>query len=99
RKADNRIRNLDLVTQSENVRRAIAMGLMPIGVDKPEAKLDDDTVCRIRASNLPTRTWAAMLGMDPATIRSARRGTSWRHVACRGRRPVKSRRSRRGGGQ
>lgn len=96
RKSDNRIVNLDLVTQSENVRRAIAMGLMPVGMDKPEAKLDDDTVCEIRSSNLPTRIWAIKLGMDPRTIRDARRGRTWRHIECRGRRPIRSRR-RRGG--
>lgn len=96
RKADNRIINLDLVTRSENVQRAIAKGLMPVGQDRADSKLTDDLVCQIRASNLPTRTWAHMLQVDPATVRMARRGTTWRHVACRGRRPVKSRR-RRGG--
>lgn len=97
RKGDNRIRNLDLVTRRENVRRAIANGQTPVGEACSNAKLTDELVCQIRDSTLPTRTWAAMLAVDPATIRTARRGTTWRHVACRGRRPVKSRRGARHG--
>ena len=96
-KADNRIRNLDVVTRRENVRRAIANGQTPVGEACSYAKLTEDLVCQIRASTLPTRTWAAMLALDPSTIRTARRGTTWRHVACRGRRPVKSRRGARHG--
>jgi hypothetical protein len=97
KKADNRIVNLDLVTRAENVRRAFALGLAAVGEACSYSRLTEEQVCEIRASALPTRTWAAMLGLDPSTIRLARRGSTWRHVACRGRRPVKQRRSRRGG--
>lgn len=99
RKSDNRIVNLDLVTRQENVRRAFENGLAPVGEACSYARLTEALVCEIRASTLPTSAWALKLGMHPKTIRAARRGTSWRHVACRGRRPVKSRRSRRGGGR
>lgn len=95
RRNDNRIVNLDLVTRQENVRRAVESGRVPLGMDKAEAKLTDDLVCEIRGSNLPTRTLALKLGVDPRTVRDARRGRTWRHIECRGRRPVRTR--RRGG--
>ncbi|MGY1408359.1 HNH endonuclease signature motif containing protein [Luteimonas sp. A611] len=94
-RADNRIRNLDAVTPSENMRRAIASGAVPVGAERTDAKLNDDLVCEIRASDLPSRVWAQRLGMAPRTIRQARGGTTWRHVVCRGGRSLPSR--RRGG--
>lgn len=97
RKNDNRIRNLDLVTRAENVRRAYAMGLAATGEACRHSKLTEDIVCQLRVSNLPTRTWAAMLQVDPATVRMARRGRTWKQVACRGRRPIKSKRGARRG--
>lgn len=88
-KHDNRISNLDAVTQSENVRRAIAMGLAPVGEARSDSKLTAELVRQIRrttkAGQKTVAQWARELGVDPATIRSARDGTTWRHVACRGR--------------
>lgn len=86
-KADNRIRNLDMVTRAQNIEHAIAMGLTPVGERHPEAKLTAHLVRRIRATagKVSLRDWAAALGVDKATIRHARNGTTWRHVKCRGR--------------
>lgn len=95
RKDDNRIANLDLVTQSENVLRALERGQMPCGEARANAKLTEELVCQIRASARPTLQWARDLDIDPKTVRTARRGTSWRHVVCRGAKPIQSRRSRR----
>lgn len=82
RKTDNRIGNLEAVTQSENVRRALAIGLMPSGMDRPEAKLTDSAVLAIRATTgkISNAAWARALGIERSTIRSARIGKSWRHV-------------------
>ena len=95
RKVDNRVSNLALVTRGENVRHAIELGLAASGSDCSYAKLTEDIVCEIRASERPTREWARKLDVDAKTVRNARRGTSWRHVVCRGAKPVQSRRSRR----
>lgn len=87
RKADNRVSNLEAVSRSVNVRRAVANGLVPLGDARQDAKLTAELVRQIRkaGSSKTVRQWARELGVDPATIRSARDGTTWRHVACRGR--------------
>lgn len=97
RKADNRVSNLEAVTPSENAFRAIAMGLVPIGEARSQAKLSEADVRAIRLTvgKVATREWARRLGVDPAVVRDARNGTTWRHVSVRGRaKPAKS--SRRG---
>lgn len=92
RKSDNRISNLDVVTPSENVLRAIARGCVPLGSAKSDSKLTEDLVCEIRASKLSNGKLAAQIGVDRSTVRLARVGTTWRHVVCRGRRAVGPRR-------
>lgn len=87
RKADNRASNLDAVTKSQNIRRAIALGLAPVGEQKSQAKLTDVMVREIRrtVATVTNAEWARKLGVDATTIRHAREGKTWRHVACRGR--------------
>lgn len=97
RKADNRISNLDAVTHSENVLRAVAMGLAPIGESRSDSKLTEQIVLRIResAGERSVGSWARELGVDRTTIRQARDGTTWRHVPLRIRSSDARRRSRR----
>ena len=98
RKADNRVFNLEAVTQSQNVLRAIAMGLMPIGEDKVQAKLTEADVREIRRTvgKVATREWARRLGVDASVVRAVRQGKTWRHVPMRSRaRPATKRTSRR----
>lgn len=52
-----------------------------IGSANPNAKLTEDVVLRIRASDLTNDALAAELGMSAHTIRDVRRGRSWAHVA------------------
>lgn len=101
RKTDNRLRNLDLVTQSENVRRALANGLMPRGEARAEAKLTDELVRQIRLTvgEVSNTEWARRLGVERSTIRCARVGKSWRHVALRGRADSTKRTTRRNRGR
>lgn len=85
-KSDNRVRNLEAVTKSQNVLRALALGLAPRGEQRAAAKLTDEKVREIRASvGTTTAQLARDFGVDKSTIKSVREGTTWRHVACRGR--------------
>lgn len=100
RKSDNRLGNLELVTQSENVRRAFAKGLMPKGEGRPEARLTDALVQAIRftAGSVSNAAWARALGVERSTVRCARIGKTWRHVAIEsagGRKTLPTRGSRR----
>jgi hypothetical protein len=95
RKADNRLSNLELVTRRQNAQHAMEMGLIAIGSECGISKLTEDLVCAIRASDRPASHWARELGVDASSVRDARRGTTWRHVVCRGRRAVQGRRKRR----
>lgn len=95
RKADNRIANLDAVTPAENAARAFERGAGRFGEASPTAKLTAALVRAIRQSTVPTRELARSHGVDPATIRAVRDGTTWRHVPMRGRIPAKPRWRRR----
>ena len=97
RKADNRLSNLELVTRRQNAQHAMEMGLIAIGSECRISKLTEDLVCEIRASDRPASHWARELGVDASSVRDARRGTTWRHVVCRGRRAVRGRRKRHAG--
>lgn len=99
RKTDNRACNLEAVTQSENVRRALAAGLMPRGAERPEAKLTDAVVLTIRATTgeVSSSAWARALGVDKTTVRHARIGKTWRHVRMPGHRRSRTGRAKGGG--
>lgn len=87
KKADNRPCNLEAVTKSQNVQRAIANGLAPVGEQRSDSKLTDALVREIRQTvgTVTTAEWARRLGVDKTTIKQARNGTTWKHVKCRGR--------------
>lgn len=84
KRADNRVVNLDAVTPTENLLRALDKGRVPTGDLRSDAKLTAEQVCEIRrtAKRISTREWARELGLDPRTIRDARAGRSWRHICC-----------------
>lgn len=86
-KADNRARNLEAVTKSENVRRAIKNGQAPIGSQRSDSKLTEELVGEIRRTvgEVTNTEWARRLGLDKSTIRQARSGKTWRHVPMRSR--------------
>lgn len=80
RKADNRIQNLQLVTARQHAQIGWVRGQMASGSRKRNARLTDELVAAIRASDRPSKTWADELGIHRDTIDDARRGRSWRHV-------------------
>jgi len=96
-KDDNRICNLEAVTPSENFTRAIANGLTPIGEQKSCSKLTGADVIEIRRTSgqIGPSEWARRLGVDPATIRAARDGKTWKNVGRGQARKPTSRRNRR----
>ena len=93
RRDDNRIVNLEAVTPAENAARAFERGSILIGKQRSDAKLTAALVREIRQTigQVSTGEWACRLGVDRTTVRDARRGTTWRHVPCRGRLPAKPR--------
>jgi hypothetical protein len=50
------------------------------GEKHPMAKLTDDQVREIRASNLSAQELASRYGVKDGAIESIRRGTTWRHL-------------------
>lgn len=81
-RAYNRIANLRLATPAENVRYASLRGVMPKGEQTKNARLTERIVRKIReqAGKKTDRLWADELQVDPATVRQARIGRTWRHV-------------------
>lgn len=84
-KSDNRLENLEYVTQSENMKHAFATGLQSnVGERHSGAKLTEAKVKQIR-SMLSLRfrqsEIAALMGVDPSAISHIKRGATWAHVA------------------
>ena len=55
-------------------------GTLPVGEEHPMAKLTEDAVRFIRASNLTGIELAEMFGVAPRTVSQARRGLTWQCV-------------------
>lgn len=69
-------------TAKENSADSAAHGVLGTahGEASPNARLTDDLVGQIRASPLPNRHWAELLGVSETNIQAARSGRSWKHV-------------------
>jgi HNH endonuclease len=85
-KDDNRIANLELLTNAENVRHAFRTGLNPPrrGEQAWNSRLTDEGVRAIRAAlseGRPSREIAEELGVGRCTVNDIRAGRSWTHVA------------------
>ncbi len=83
-KANNAIRNLEYVTQSENVQHAYANGMMARerGEAHHMAKLTDDDVRLIRhlAGAVSHRKLARRFGVSKGNITFIVQGRTWRHL-------------------
>ena len=80
-KHHNWLWNLEYVTTAENNRHAFATGLNHVGERHGQSKLTEEAVRHIRASNKTATELATELGVASATVKDARRGTTWRHVS------------------
>ena len=85
----NVVTNLEYVTQRENIRRAVSLGLLrpsyfQSGAQNPNARLDEDKVRHIRllrSQGVPAAEVAALYGVSTVTVHRVAKRTVWRHVA------------------
>ena len=75
---NNRVENLEWVTQEENMIHAVKNGLQPIHEKHPMAKLNWDKVNYIRTHTEMTRNQLAeKFNVTPSTISSIRNRKTW----------------------
>ena len=83
-KTDNRIANLELVTQAENIRHAFQIGLKSNkGMRHPSRKLTDEQVREIRRQaddGRPHPDIAAVFGISRRNVRDLARRKAWAHL-------------------
>lgn len=81
-KNDNRLENLEYVTQGQNNHHALANGLrsQPKGEHHWKAKLNDKSVRYIRRSKRGPRWLADKFKISLAVVGKIRTGTAWKHV-------------------
>lgn len=80
-KTDNRIDNLELVTQSENTLHAYKTGLASaVGVRNGRAKLTPEIAELIRNSSASHASLSRLYCVSVRSIRQVRDGKSWRHL-------------------
>ncbi len=72
---DNRLENLDVLSQSEHAKLHLS------GELSPNHKLTADNVCFIRESSLSLPKLSKLFGVSVATVWRARRGISWKSIA------------------
>lgn len=75
-KDDNRLENLEMVTNQENVQHAVAMGLLKpsTGYDSHRSKLNKAQISNIRGTTISAKVLALEYDVCVETIRRVRRG-------------------------
>ena len=85
-KENNNIQNLEMVTMSQNIRRAIENNLLPVkqGEEKPVAKLKNQEVLDIRelwkTRKYSQRKLAEIYGGSRWTIKKIVEGQTWKFL-------------------
>lgn len=80
---DNRVENLEWVTHKENTQHAIRTKLMPSGSDKPQAKINEDTVheiCKLMVLNWRNKEICEKFGLSKSILTNIRNGVSWTEI-------------------
>ena len=82
-KKNNRLENLEVVTQEENRAHAMRTGLLVRGEDNPGSRLTDEkvrAVRKLRDEGVRVQEIAYQFGVSEATIYNACRRRTWKHV-------------------
>ena len=83
-KQNNFYKNLEYVSQGDNVRHNYAVGKANIGENQKDAKLDVDKVIAIRKlleeGTLSQNRIAKLFEVSPTTITDIKKGRKWNHV-------------------
>lgn len=79
-KTDNRADNLEWITNAENRAHAVENGLQIHGSKCPWAKLTEEDVAIIKASDEPRKALADRFGVSVTTISGIRSGRTWKTV-------------------
>lgn len=81
-KTDNRVKNLEWVTRSENQYHALKNGLAPSGEKHPNAKFTKEQIIFIRdnPANLTGRELAKKFNVTPTVISGIQLGKCWKNA-------------------
>jgi hypothetical protein len=88
-KDNNKLENINLITQQENIRQKKIHGTMPVGSKHHMAKLDENKVKKIKKllkektpshKTLSNRKIANMFGVCETTIKNIESRKIWQHV-------------------
>lgn len=89
---NNFYKNLEWVTQAENVTYSIKYGVGNVGTSQKDSKLDDKKVLEIKAM-LKTKIFsqafiAKQFEVSPTTITDIKKGRKWKHVGIKKPAPI-----------
>lgn len=77
-KTDNRIENLEWVTEKENAVHAVVNGLSDIGEESKKSKLTLEEAIQIKNSSGSDTETAEVYGVSRAQVRRIKEGINWR---------------------
>lgn len=79
-KQNNHVSNLEWASYTQNNIHGHETGLIPVGEKRPNAKLTEGQVRKIRAGGKTDREFAEEFGVSSTPVSYARLGWTWRHV-------------------
>jgi hypothetical protein len=82
-KQTNHVGNLEILTHLDNMRHAFDLGLQPIGMERKNAKLDDEKVIQIKRylrEGVAQKDLAIQFGVHKKAIYDIKKGKRWSHV-------------------
>lgn len=85
-KLDNRVENLEWVTNQENINHSVENGLRPVGIDVPAHKLSVEDILWIRKnfvkgdSNLGCMGLGKKFGVNASCISKIVNNKMWKHI-------------------